>query len=150
MLAQGATVGLVTGLVGAGGGFVVVPALVLLGGMAMPEAVGTSLLVLVMQTTAGFVGHLHAGGVDWHLALAVTGLAVVGVLIGGRLAGRVKAQVLRLAFGWFVVAMAGLVLVEQLPAAVRALLLTPAVAIPVAVVAAAGAATGAATGLVRR
>jgi uncharacterized membrane protein YfcA len=73
VLVIGATVGLVVGTVGAGGGFIVVPALVLLGGLAMERAVGTSLLVIAMQSTAGFLGHLGHAAIDWSVTLAVTG-----------------------------------------------------------------------------
>lgn len=110
----GATVGLVVGTVGAGGGFVVVPALVLLGGLAMETAVGTSLLVIAMQSTAGFVGHLGHAAVPWPLTLGVTAAAVAGSLVGGRLAGRVPPAQLRRAFGVFVLLMAALVLAKEL------------------------------------
>ncbi len=112
---DGAVVGLVTGLVGAGGGFLVVPALALLGGLPMPVAVGTSLVVIAMKSFAGLAGYLSSVGIDWGLAAAVTAAAVVGSLAGGQLAGRVPEPVLRRAFGWFVVVMGAFVLVQQLP-----------------------------------
>ena len=110
----GAVVGLVVGTVGAGGGFVVVPALVLLGGLAMDAAVGTSLLVIAMQSTAGFVGHLGHARVPWPLTLGVTAAAVAGSFVGGSLAGRVPPAQLRRAFGVFVLLMAALVVVKEL------------------------------------
>jgi len=110
---QGATVGLISGLVGAGGGFLLVPALALLGGLPMPAAVGTSLVVISMQSFAGFVGHLGEGPIDWKLAGMVTAAAVVGSVIGGRLTDYVEPATLRKAFGWFVLAMAALVLAEE-------------------------------------
>lgn len=110
----GAIVGLVVGTVGAGGGFVVVPALVLLGGLAMEAAVGTSLLVIALQSSAGFVGHLGHTTVAWPLTLAVTAMAVVGSFVGGGLAGRVSPAALRRGFGGFVLLMAALVLVREL------------------------------------
>jgi hypothetical protein len=110
IVGHGVVVGLVTGLVGAGGGFLVVPALVLLGGLPMGMAVGTSLVVIAMKSAAGLAGYLHSVDIDWGLALAVTGAAVVGSVVGGRLVGRVDQDVLRKAFGWFVVAMGALVL----------------------------------------
>lgn len=115
----GAAVGLFTGLVGAGGGFVIVPALALLAGVPMAAAVGTSLLVIAMQATAGLLGHLHTTPVSWPLALAVTAAAVAGSLLGARLSGRVPQRRLRTAFGWFLVAMSALVLLQQAPAAAR-------------------------------
>ncbi|QGN49137.1 sulfite exporter TauE/SafE family protein [Micromonospora sp. WMMD558] len=116
---DGVVVGLVTGLVGAGGGFLVVPALALLGGLPMPAAVGTSLVVIAMKSFAGLAGYLSSVSVDWGLAAAVTAAAVVGSLAGGRIAGRVPEQVLRTAFGWFVVAMGVLVLGQQMPGQLR-------------------------------
>ena len=110
---QGATVGLISGLVGAGGGFLLVPALALLGGLPMPAAVGTSLVVISMQSFAGFVGHLGEGPIDWKLAGMVTAAAVVGGVIGGRLTDYVEPTTLRKAFGWFVLAMAALVLAKE-------------------------------------
>ncbi|XRQ09129.1 sulfite exporter TauE/SafE family protein [Actinomadura welshii] len=119
ILAEGATVGLVTGLVGAGGGFLVVPALVLLGGLSMPAAVGTSLLVIAMKSFAGLAGYLAGVSIDWPLTLAVTGAAVLGGVAGSRLAGRIDPQRLRQAFGWFVLVMAALVVTQQAPDALR-------------------------------
>lgn len=110
---QGATVGLISGLVGAGGGFLLVPALALLGGLPMPAAVGTSLVVISMQSFAGFAGHLSGESIDWKLAGMVTAAAVIGSLIGGRLTDYVEPATLRKAFGWFVLAMAALVLAEE-------------------------------------
>jgi uncharacterized membrane protein YfcA len=112
----GAAVGLVAGLVGAGGGFLVVPALVLLGGLAMPTAVGTSLLVIALQSLAGFAGHLATTTVHWGLTAAVTAAAVGGGLLGARLVDRIQPDRLRRWFGWLVVAMATLVLGQQLHA----------------------------------
>lgn len=119
ILAEGVTVGLVTGLVGAGGGFLVVPALVLLGGLSMPVAVGTSLVVIAMKSAAGLAGYLYSVSLDWPLTLAVTAVAVVGGFAGSRLAGRIDPQRLRAAFGWFVLVMAVFVLTAQAPAGVR-------------------------------
>ncbi|GGY55435.1 sulfite exporter TauE/SafE family protein [Streptomyces omiyaensis] len=111
---EGVAVGAVTGLVGAGGGFLVVPALALLGGLPMGAAVGTSLLVVTMNSFAGLAGHLSGLTLDRGLALTVAGAAVAGSLAGGRLAGRVPQAALRRAFGWFVVVMGVFVLTRQL------------------------------------
>ncbi len=115
VIAEGIVVGVVTGLVGAGGGFLVVPALVLLGGLGMEFAVGTSLVVISMKSLAGFYGHLdHVHDLDWTITLAVTAAAVVGSLVGGRLAGRIPPAVLRKGFGVFVLVMAAFVLTQEL------------------------------------
>ncbi len=113
VLGLGAVVGLVVGTVGAGGGFLVVPALVVVGGLAIEQAIGTSLLVITLQSIAGFLGHDHAA-IDWRLTLSITAAAVVGALLGGTLTARVSPTTLRRSFGWFVLAMAALVLVREL------------------------------------
>lgn len=113
VLAEGGVVGLVTGMVGAGGGFLVVPALVLLGGLPMSAAVGTSLLVIAMKSFAGLGGYLASVQIDWGLAAAVTGAAVIGSLVGGTITGRITADTLRRGFGWFVVVMGVFVLAQQ-------------------------------------
>jgi uncharacterized protein len=115
-LLDGAVVGLVTGLVGAGGGFLVVPALALLGGLPMSVAVGTSLVVIAMKSFAGLAGYLATVQLDWGITLGVTAAAIVGSLIGTKLAGRIPEAVLRKAFGWFVLAMGTFVLIQQAPA----------------------------------
>lgn len=115
VLLEGLVVGAVTGLVGAGGGFLVVPALVLLGGLPMSTAVGTSLVVISMKSLAGLAGYLGHVDIDWKLAATVSAFAVLGSLLGGRLAGRIPADRLRKGFAWFVVAMGTFMLVQQLP-----------------------------------
>lgn len=111
---QGAAVGGVTGLVGAGGGFIIVPALTVLARLPIHAAVGTSLMVIAMNASAGFLGHLDHAPVEWSLTLGVTAAMVAGSLAGGHLAGRVSPARLRTGFGWFVIAMAVFVLVKQL------------------------------------
>lgn len=113
VLLDGIAVGLVTGLVGAGGGFLVVPALALLGGLPMAVAVGTSLLVISMKSFAGLAGYLASVHVDWGLAAIVTAAAVVGSLVGGLVAGRIPQDALRKSFGWFVAVMGVFVLGQQ-------------------------------------
>lgn len=96
-----------------------VPALVLLGGLDMPVAVGTSLVVIAMNSLAGLAGHLGSVHLDWRLTLAITGAAVLGSIAGSRLTGWIAPERLRRAFGWFVVVMAVFVLIEQAPKPVR-------------------------------
>lgn len=114
VIAEGIVVGIVTGIVGAGGGFLVVPALVLLGGLRMEQAVGTSLVVIAMKSFAGFYGHLGHVDIDWPVTLAVTGAAVLGSFAGGALAGKVPPTTLRKGFGVFVLVMAAFVLFQEL------------------------------------
>lgn len=118
IVAEGLVVGLVTGLVGAGGGFLVVPALALLGGLPMPIAVGTSLVVIAMKSFAGLAGYLSSVTIDWRLAAMVTAAAVVGALIGARLTSLVDPDSLRKAFGWFVLLMSSIILAEEIHPAV--------------------------------
>lgn len=102
----GVVVGLMTGMVGAGGGFVVVPALALLGGVPMRAAIGTSLMVIALQSTAGLLGHLQYVRLDWSLVAMVTASALVGSLAGSKLAHRLSVASLRRGFALFVIAMA--------------------------------------------
>lgn len=130
IILDGLIVGLVTGLVGAGGGFLVVPALALLGGLPMPIAVATSLLVVAMKSTAGFAGYaLTFGGgslvslnpeteINWVVTLIVTAGAVIGALIGSRMVGKIHPDKLRKGFGWFVLVMAVFILSQQIGGAV--------------------------------
>lgn len=111
----GLVVGLVTGLVGAGGGFLIVPALVLLAGLQMKRAVGTSLLVIALNSASGMLGHLNSTAVNWPLTLLITAAAIIGSLIGARLASKVPEQRLRRGFGYFVLAMGVFVLAQELP-----------------------------------
>lgn len=120
LVALGLAVGVVMGLVGAGGGFLLVPALVLLGALPMSAAVGTSLVVIAMQSFAGLAGHLAGTLVDWRLAGLITAVTVVGALAGGRLADKVQPDALRRGFGWFVLAIASLVLAKEAGPAVGA------------------------------
>lgn len=114
ILVYGLGVGAVTGLLGAGGGFIAVPALVLLGGLSMPRAIGTSLLVIAMNTAAGYAGHAGHVTVDFRLVAVVAGAAVFGSLIGSRLTGLIAPDRLRRGFAGFVVVMAGFVISQQL------------------------------------
>lgn len=131
ILLDGFIVGLVTGLVGAGGGFLVVPALVLLGGLPMQAAVGTSLLVVMMKSVAGFIGYAVTFGgpngfmawnpetaFNWTVVLVVTAFAVVGALGGAAIAGKIHPDRLRKGFGWFVLVMAVFILVQEVGASV--------------------------------
>jgi uncharacterized protein len=107
--AEGLAIGAATGLVGAGGGFLVVPALVLIGGMQMHKAVGTSLMVITLKSIAAFAGHAAHVSIDTELTLVVTTAAVVGSAAGAALAKGVPAKMLRKVFAGFVLLMAGYV-----------------------------------------
>lgn len=113
IVAEGLAVGLATGLVGAGGGFLVVPALVLLGGLPMASAVGTSLLVIAMKSVAGFLGYASHVAVDYRLALGFSAAAVVGSFLGARLVSVVHPDRLRRGFAIFVLGMAAFMLFRE-------------------------------------
>lgn len=121
VLADGFVVGLATGLVGAGGGFLVVPALNLLGGLPMAVAVGTSLLVIAMKSFAGLAGYLFSATMHWDVLWAFTGVAILGSFAGSALAGRVPERALRRGFGVFVLVMGAFVLVQEVPALITGL-----------------------------
>lgn len=120
VISHGLAVGAVTGLVGAGGGFLIVPALMLLGGMPIQKAVATSLLVVAMKSLAGFAGHAGHLQIDWGIVVPVATLAVVGSMMGSVFSKKVPHEVLRRGFAWFVLAMAAFVLAMELPVSVRA------------------------------
>lgn len=115
ILLDGLVVGAATGMVGAGGGFLVVPALVLLAGQPMTAAVGTSLLVIAMKSFAGLGGYLTSISLDWPLVAAVTAAAIAGSFVGIRLTSVVPEKALRKGFGYFVLVMGAFVLSQELP-----------------------------------
>jgi uncharacterized membrane protein YfcA len=114
LLIDGFVVGGLTGLVGVGGGFLIVPALTLLVGLPMQTAVGTSLLVIVMNAVAGFGGHIHHASLDLSLTGIITAGAIAGSVAGGWLSGRISAKALRRMFGVFVILVACYVLYHSL------------------------------------
>lgn len=115
VLIEGLVVGAVTGLVGAGGGFLVVPALVLLGRLPMEVAIATSLLVISLKSFAGFAGFLGHTELDWTLVAAIGSASVLGSFAGAALATKISTRALRQSFGWFVIAMAIFILAQELP-----------------------------------
>lgn len=107
----GAGVGLLTGLIGVGGGFLYVPALVLLGRLPMKEAIGTSLVLILLSCVAGFLRYQGSVVLDWRAVAGFTGIALIGVAVGSRLVHRVSQRALRRAFAIFLLVMGLLVLV---------------------------------------
>lgn len=113
ILLEGAVVGILTGLVGAGGGFLIIPALVIFSKLPMKQAVGTSLLIIAAKSLIGFTGDLGKQAMDWPLLLSVTALAILGIFIGNALAKKVSAKSLKKGFGWFVLAMGIYIIVME-------------------------------------
>ncbi|HEU0029202.1 MAG TPA: sulfite exporter TauE/SafE family protein [Kofleriaceae bacterium] len=114
VLVIGVGVGLVTGTLGAGGGFIIVPALALVGGLGMREAVGTSLLVIAMNSFAGVAGTASHATIDLKITVGVTAVAIVGSLVGVLIGRRLAAQHLQRAFGWFVIIVGIAILFREL------------------------------------
>ncbi|MBK9401793.1 MAG: sulfite exporter TauE/SafE family protein [Bacteroidetes bacterium] len=102
ILLEGLVVGTLTGLVGAGGGFLIIPALVLLSGLPMKEAVGTSLLIIAVKSLFGFMGDMGHYDLNWPLLLTVTAIAVAGIFVGNMLTKKFEGEKLKRGFGWFV------------------------------------------------
>ena len=126
VLLEGVAVGFFTGMVGAGGGFMIVPVLVLLGGMPMHRAIGTSLMIMTLKSYAAFVGYMNHVQIDYELAAYVTCSAVLGTVIGVTLSQRINGQNLRKGFAWFVLAMAGFVLSQEASLLAAMVVIVPA------------------------
>jgi uncharacterized membrane protein YfcA len=99
---EGLIVGAITGFVGAGGGFLIIPALVILVGMPMKIAVGTSLFIIAAKSLIGFIGDIqHQPYIDWKLMLSISGIAIGGLIIGVKLSKKVSEKILKKSFGIF-------------------------------------------------
>lgn len=113
VLVVGLAVGLLTGLVGIGGGFLIVPALVVLARLPMKQAVGTSLLVIAMNSVSGFLGYLGEVDVSWGFMAVFTAIAIGGILVGTHLVRFVSQQALKRSFAVFLLVMAGVILYQN-------------------------------------
>jgi len=112
---EGLIVGGVTGFVGAGGGFLIIPALVVLVGLPMKKGVGTSLFIIAAKSLIGFTGDLqHQVTIDWKLLLTVSGIAVIGLALGMVLGKKISEGLLKKGFGYFVLIMGCFVLFDQI------------------------------------
>ncbi|MFN3341423.1 MAG: sulfite exporter TauE/SafE family protein [Flavobacteriales bacterium] len=110
----GLAVGFLAGMVGAGGGFLIIPALVILAKLPMKKAIGTSLVIIFLNSSLGFAGGLSAdANVNWNLLLSLATLSIGGILIGLRLAKKIPGSKLKPAFGWFVLATGSLMLIDK-------------------------------------
>jgi len=105
ILLEGFVVGLLTGLVGAGGGFLIIPALVILSKLPMKEAVGTSLVIIAAKSLIGFFGEGGETIIDWPFLFKISGYAIGGIFIGSFLSKKIDGAKLKPAFGWFVLLM---------------------------------------------
>ncbi len=114
LLGEGAIVGTLSGFVGAGGGFLILPALVLWAGLPMKQAVGTSLLIVTLNSSVGFLIDLGHQGHDWVFLMTFTCVAVLGMMGGMHWSEKISTQLLKRVFGWFVLVMASMMLGREL------------------------------------
>ena len=114
ILLEGSLVGLLTGMVGAGGGFLIIPALVLFSKLPMKMAVGTSLLIIASKSLFGFLGDISHYEFDWKLLITVSVLAIGGIFIGNGLSNKIPGEKLKKGFGWFVFLMGIYIIVKEL------------------------------------
>jgi uncharacterized membrane protein YfcA len=110
---DGLAVGMLTGTIGAGGGFLIVPMLVLLAGLPMNRAVATSVLIIAVNSFVGFLGDIHQTQLDWNFLLPFTGLSIIGIFVGLYLARFVAPDKLKQGFGWFVLLVAGYMIIRE-------------------------------------
>lgn len=115
ILLQGIFIGILSGTVGAGGGFLIIPALVLLARMPMKMAIGTSLFIVAMQSLIGFTGDLFSNqAIDWKLLLSFTSASVVGIFIGNYFSKKISGEKLKTGFGWMVLLMGIYIVIKEL------------------------------------
>lgn len=115
VILEGMVVGVLTGLVGAGGGFLIIPALVLLAKLPMKTAIGTSLFIIAIKSLLGFIGDIQAGGnINWVFLSIITGLSIVGIVIGSLLSNKIDGTQLKKGFGYFVLVMGTFMIVKEL------------------------------------
>ena len=113
ILIEGLLVGSLTGLVGAGGGFLIIPALVILGRLPMKQAIGTSLVIISAKSLLGFLGESGLRDLDWGFLLSVTAFAILGIFLGMKLSHRIDGARLKPAFGWFVFVMGIYIILKE-------------------------------------
>lgn len=116
IMLEGSVVGVLTGLVGAGGGFLIIPALVMLSKLPMKKAVGTSLLIIAAKSLIGFMGDIstNGGNMDWIRLGSVTALAIGGIFVGNLLSKKIDGNKLKKGFGWFVFVMGVYIIINEL------------------------------------
>lgn len=114
LMLYGILIGLLTGFLGAGGGFLLIPALVIIMKLPMKEAIGTSLLIIALNSLIGFLGDLGRHPIDWTFIIIISAIAVTGIFIGGYFNQRVNSDKLKKGFGWFVFLMGTYILIKEL------------------------------------
>lgn len=115
IITEGLVIGTLTGLVGAGGGFLIIPALVVFAKIPMKMAIGTSLLIIAIKSLIGFTGDIQSGQpIDWQFILLFSGVTIVGILMGSYFGKFVNGQKLKGAFGIFVLIMGIFIILQEL------------------------------------
>jgi uncharacterized membrane protein YfcA len=114
ILIEGIVVGILTGLVGAGGGFLIIPALVILSKLSMKEAVGTSLVIIAAKSLIGFFGEGGESVINWQFLFTISAFAIVGIFFGTALSKKIDGEKLKPAFGWFVLVMGIYIITKEL------------------------------------
>lgn len=113
ILLQGVFIGVITGLIGAGGGFLIIPALVNLLKLPMKTAIGTSLVIVSVNSLMGFLFSLPGTSVQWAFLLSITAITIIGILIGSYFSDKIKASRLKTSFGWFVLLMGIYIIIKE-------------------------------------
>jgi uncharacterized membrane protein YfcA len=113
IMIEGGLVGILTGMVGAGGGFLIIPALVILAKLPMKMAIGTSLMIIALKSLIGFTGDLSHYTIQWSILILFTSFAILGMFIGTALGKKISGEKLKPAFGWFVLAMGFFILCNE-------------------------------------
>jgi uncharacterized membrane protein YfcA len=112
---EGVVVGMLTGIVGAGGGFLIIPALVLFAKLPMKKAVGTSLIIIAVKSLIGFLGDIGSGSaIDYSFLLLISLIAIIGIFIGIYLSKFISSKKLKVAFGWFVLVMGAFIMINEI------------------------------------
>ncbi|MFV8226105.1 sulfite exporter TauE/SafE family protein [Christiangramia aquimixticola] len=114
IILEGSLVGLLTGIVGAGGGFLIIPALVILAKLPMKKAVATSLLIIAFKSLIGFIGDVQNLEIDWVFLLIFTGISVAGIFLGVYLNNFINGKRLKKGFGWFVLLMGIYIILKEI------------------------------------
>jgi uncharacterized membrane protein YfcA len=114
IIIEGLVIGLLTGIVGAGGGFLIIPALVLLAKLPMKRAVATSLMIIAAKSLIGFIGDIENFDIDWSFLLTFSSLSIIGIYIGTYLNQFIEGRKLKKSFGWFVMLMAIYILTKEI------------------------------------
>jgi hypothetical protein len=113
LLIYGITIGITTGFLGAGGGFLLIPTLIILIGLPMKEAIGTSLLIIALNSLIGFAGDLGHFEMDWNFLLSITVIALVGLFIGSQIGKKIESVKLKKGFGYFVLIMGVYIIIKE-------------------------------------